>query len=85
MKIKIPFLIILSFFTIYVVWGSTYLFVAFAMEQVPAFQLCAIRYTAAALITFGIYFIFQNKHKPNVSELKNAAIAGFIFLGLGTG
>ena len=55
------------------------------MEQVPAFQLCAIRYTAAAFITFGIYVLFQNKHKPTREELKNAAIAGSIFLGLGTG
>lgn len=79
------FLIILSFAIIYIVWGSTYLISDFALEQVPAFKLCGIRYLLASLVTILIPLLFFKPSMPSLSELKNAAIAGFVFMGLGTG
>ncbi|MBT8231841.1 MAG: EamA family transporter [Saprospiraceae bacterium] len=79
------FLIILAFANIYIVWGSTYLFSTFALEQLPAFRICGYRYLIASLITLAIWFVFSNKHNATRSEIKNAIIAGFVFLGLGTG
>lgn len=71
--------------TIYLVWGATYLFVAFAIEQIPAFQLSFIRYTSAALVTFLLIPFFKKQLLPSWKQVKNAATAGWIFLGLGTG
>ncbi|MBT8191648.1 MAG: EamA family transporter [Bacteroidia bacterium] len=85
MSNRINLLVILAFLTIYVVWGATYLFVAFAIEQIPAFQLSFIRYTSAALVTFMLIPFFKKQSLPSLQQLKNAAIAGWIFLGLGTG
>ncbi len=77
-------LIILSFATIYIVWGSTYLFAAFAIEQIPAFRLCSYRYLiASSLIAIPVFF--SSLKLPAKQEIINATIAGFVFMGLGTG
>lgn len=78
-------LIILSFAAIYIIWGSTYLFAAFAIEEIPAFRVCGIRYTMAGLIIFLFLFLKGIKIIPSKTEIVNACKAGFIFLGLGTG
>lgn len=85
MKRKEIALIIFSFLAIYIIWGSTYLFAAFCIEQIPAFRVCGLRYTIASIIIFLFLFLFGIKEKPNAIEIKNAITAGFIFLGLGTG
>ena len=82
---NISFLIIISFATIYIVWGSTYLFSAFALQEMPAFRICGIRYLSASVLTYAIYFFISKKLGSNRKEIINAVIAGFVFLGLGTG
>jgi len=78
-------LIIFSFFIIYVVWGSTYLASDYVLEQVPAFRLCGIRYICAALLALGLNLVLFSPKLPEWSKIKNALIAGFVFMGLGTG
>jgi len=78
-------LIILAFANIYLVWGSTYLFSAFALKQLPAFGICGYRYLLASLLTLIVYLFMKKKNKPSKLEIRNAAIAGIVFLGLGTG
>jgi drug/metabolite transporter (DMT)-like permease len=85
LKNSFPYLVVLSFLTIYIVWGSTYLAVAIGLEQIPAFQICSIRYIIAGCISLVLYQIFAPSKKTNKLELKNAIKAGFTFLGLGTG
>lgn len=84
-KSNLP-LIILAFANIYIVWGSTYLFSAFALRQLPAFGICGYRYILASLLTLGVFLLMKkSKTKATKLEFRNAAIAGFVFLGLGTG
>ncbi len=78
-------LIILCFAIIYIVWGSTYLAAAFSIEQIPAFKLCGLRYTIASLLTIPIIALIGNFEWPPRAQIRNAAIAGFVFMGLGTG
>jgi len=79
-------LIILAFANIYIVWGSTYLFSAFALKQLPAFRICGYRYILASFLTLGIFILMKKKPlEATKHEIRNAAIAGFVFLGLGTG
>lgn len=42
--------IIIAYFLVYVVWGSTYFFIGVALEGLPPFLLGAFRFTAAGLI-----------------------------------
>ncbi|MDR0938263.1 MAG: EamA family transporter [Mediterranea sp.] len=42
--------IVVAYFLIYVVWGSTYYFIGVAMRQLPPFVLGALRFTTAGLL-----------------------------------
>ena len=78
-------LIVLAFFSIYVIWGSTYLLNKIAVTELPPFKLAAIRFIVAGLLIFliarvsGISLIISHK------QFKNTIIAGFLFLTFGNG
>jgi drug/metabolite transporter (DMT)-like permease len=46
--------ILLAFASIYFIWGSTYLFMRFAVETLPPVAVAGIRYFMAGLILFAI-------------------------------
>ena len=52
MRISKPYLILLAFFAIYVIWGSTYLLNKIAVAQLAPFMLAAVRFTIAGLLIF---------------------------------
>ena len=79
------FLIILSFAAVYIIWGSTYLFIAYTVESLPPFIMATIRFSLASLLLFGLTAILRKYQSVTKKQLKNAAFAGMLFLGLGTG
>jgi len=79
------FLIVLSFATIYIVWGSTYLFSAFALREMDAFRMVSYRFLIASVIGFIIWKLTSPTLKASRKQIKNALIAGTIMLGLGSG
>ena len=79
------FLIVLAFATTYIVWGSTYLATAFAIKQIDAFRICAIRFIPAGILALIIAFIGSSPTLPSRKQIINSTIAGTVFLGLGTG
>jgi len=78
-------LIILAFFSIYVVWGSTYLFNKIAVGELPPFMLASVRFTTAGTLIFIIARLLGISTKINKRQLINASIAGFLFLTFGNG
>ncbi len=80
-KVLVP----LAFFAVYVVWGSTYLFVAYAVEEIPPFLLSGIRYIAAAGILLGIVAVFKQFKGITSTQVKNSLFAGIMLLGIGSG
>jgi len=44
--------IVLAFFSIYVIWGSTYMFNKIAVTELPPFFIAGIRFVAASLLVF---------------------------------
>jgi len=78
-------LIVLAFFSIYVIWGSTYLLNKIAVMELPPFKLAAIRFLVASLLIFLIAKLMGIPLKISKKQLKNAAIAGFLFLTFGNG
>ena len=77
--------IILAFFAIYVIWGSTYLFNKIAVGELAPFMLASVRFTTAGLLIFVIASILGISIRINKKQLKNTAIAGFLFLTFGNG
>ncbi|MBU3822207.1 EamA family transporter [Flavobacteriaceae bacterium XHP0103] len=78
-------LILLAFFAIYVIWGSTYLLNKIAVSELPPFKLASIRFIVAAILIFLIAKLLKVDISITRQQLKNTIIAGFLFLTLGNG
>lgn len=78
-------LVLLAFFSIYVIWGSTYLLNKIAVTELPPFKLASIRFVTAGLLIFGIAKLLGKKITITVKQFKNTIIAGFLFLTFGNG
>ncbi|UWX56528.1 EamA family transporter [Maribacter litopenaei] len=78
-------LVILAFFAIYVIWGSTYLLNKIAVTELPAFMLAGIRFITAGSLIFLIAKFLKISLVVTKRQLGNSIIAGFLFLTFGNG
>jgi drug/metabolite transporter (DMT)-like permease len=78
--------IILSYLTIYFVWGSTYLGIKWAVETIPPFYLVGFRFISGGIV-FIIISIAAGRVKkfPEWRELASALFLGVFLLLLGNG
>lgn len=84
-KFPKPVLIVLAFFSIYVIWGSTYLLNKIAVTELPPFMLASIRFITAGILIFIICKSLGFSLKATRKQLINTIIAGLLFLTLGNG
>ena len=77
--------ILLAFFAIYVIWGSTYLLNKIAVTELPPFMLASIRFISAGLIIFIIAKVRGMSLNITKKQWINTTIAGFLFLTFGNG
>lgn len=80
-----PTLVVLAFFSIYVIWGSTYLLNKIAVTELPPFMLAGIRFFTASLLIFGIAKLLGKPLTITKKQLINTSFVGFLFLSLGNG
>lgn len=78
------FLIIASFAAIYLIWGSTYLFNYFAIQDIPPFLMAGSRFLVAGLLLYALSWK-PAAPRPTRRQWGNAARMGFLFLSVGTG
>jgi len=78
-------LIILAFFAIYFIWGSTYLLNKIVVTEVSPLLLASIRFISAGTIIVIIALFLKLNLKVSSKQLINCVIAGFLFLGFGNG
>ncbi len=69
---------------IYIVWGSTYLAIAFAVQTIPPFLAIGTRFLSAGVLLYA-FMRFKGVPVPSRERLINGGIIGFLTLGLGTG
>lgn len=71
--------IVIGYFLIYVVWGSTYYFIGVALKDLSPFLLGALRFTTAGLILLGICHL---RGEPVFKRklIKRSAISGVVLL-----
>ncbi len=77
--------VVLAFFSIYVIWGSTYLLNKIAVTELPPFMLAAMRFVSAGLLIFILCKFLRIPIAISKTQLKNTIIAGFLFLTFGNG
>ena len=78
-------LIVLAFFAIYVIWGSTYLLNKIAVNELEPFMLAGIRFSVAGILIFMISLALGHSIRISTRQLFNTTIAGFLFLTFGNG
>lgn len=76
---------VLAFFSIYVIWGSTYLLNKIAVGELPPFMLAGIRFTTAGVLIFIISKLSGISIAISRKQLLNATFVGFLFLTFGNG
>ncbi len=80
-----PLLIVLAFAAVYLLWGSTYLGIRFAIETLPPFLMAAARYTSAGAILF-IWAILKRERVPRSGAAwRRAFVVGALLLLCGNG
>ena len=71
--------ILVAYFLIYVVWGSTYYFIGVALKGFPPFLLGALRFTVAGLILLG-WCRLRGEPVFEMNLIKKSAISGIVLL-----
>ncbi|MEM9001562.1 MAG: EamA family transporter [Bacteroidota bacterium] len=78
-------LIVLAFFAIYVIWGSTYLLNKIAVSEIPPFFLAGIRFVSAGALIFCIVKLSGKSIVITKKQFLNTTFLGFLFLSFGNG
>ena len=78
-------LVIASFFSIYVIWGSTYLFNKIAVAEIAPMFLAGIRFSVSGVLILLIAKLLKIPLKLTKKQFINTTISGFLFLVYGNG
>ena len=74
-------LIIVSFFSIYVIWGSTYLAIIIGLNDFPPFMLASFRFAIAGIILMTYCFLKQSSMPNKATILKNSILGLIVLIG----
>ena len=76
--------IVLAFAAIYLIWGSTYLAIRFAVETLPPFLMLFARFFTAGVLMY-LFLRWRGETRPSARDWAGAAgVGGLLLLG-GTG
>ncbi|MFK7742832.1 MAG: EamA family transporter [Planctomycetota bacterium] len=76
--------VLLAFAAVYLIWGSTYLAIRFAVETLPPFLMAGIRFTAAGTALFG-WAAIRGAKRPSAVHWRSALVIGLLMLLGGNG
>ena len=77
-------LIPLGLLALYVIWGSTYLAIRYALVSYPPFLLAGVRFLGAGCALYG-FLRWRGMAAPTRLQWRNAAFSGVLLLGFGNG
>jgi drug/metabolite transporter (DMT)-like permease len=76
--------LLLAFAIVYVVWGSTYLAIRYAVQTIPPLLMAGSRFLVAGTILFTVS-LFRTRARPTLSHWRTAVVVGFLLLFCGNG
>jgi len=74
----------LALFSLYIIWGSTYLALRIGVESFPPFMMTGVRFLIAGVILFAFQWM-RGDTLPTGVQWRNASVIGAMMLGVGTG
>jgi drug/metabolite transporter (DMT)-like permease len=75
--------IIFSFLSIYLIWGSTYLAIRYAVETIPPLYTAGLRHLVAGAILLA--WCLAKRLRPTWAQVRASIIIGFFFFLIGPG
>jgi len=76
--------LVVAFAMVYLVWGSTYLAIRFAIETIPPFFMTGTRFLIAGSILYS-WARFRGASRPTLKNWWNAALIGLLLPTIGNG
>lgn len=76
--------VLIAFGLVYVIWGSTYLAIRYALETMPPFLMAAVRFLIAGALVIA-WSRWRGAPRPSAPEWRAAAITGVLLLLGGNG
>ena len=74
-----------AFAAVYVIWGSTYLAIRFAVETLPPLLMAGARFTVAGLLLLLWSRLVQHAERPSRSDWRTGLMSGALLLLGGNG
>jgi drug/metabolite transporter (DMT)-like permease len=75
--------VIAAFFAIYVIWGSTYLAIRYAVDSIPPLYTAGFRHLTAGTIL--LLWALAKGQRPSWPQLRASVVVGFLFFLIGHG
>ena len=76
--------LILAFAAVYLIWGSTYLGIRFAIDTIPPFLMAGVRFILGGSMLY-VWARLQGASNPSGPEIRRAAFTGMLMMVGGTG
>src|SRR6266700_8290167 len=80
---KSPALTLFAFLSIYLIWGSTYLGIRYAVETIPPLYTAGLRHLTAGTIL--LFWCLAKRLRPTWAQVRASIIIGFFFFLIGHG
>ncbi|HEY9225343.1 MAG TPA: EamA family transporter [Gemmatimonadaceae bacterium] len=76
--------VLIAFAAVYIVWGSTYLAIRYAVETIPPFLMGGARFLVSGAMLYA-WALFRGQPKPTRAQWRDAAVTGVLMLCFGNG
>ncbi len=76
--------ILLAFAAVYIIWGSTYLGIRFAVESIPPFLMAGVRFGSAGAALY-LWLRARGAPAPTLRQWRETAVIGALLIGGGNG
>jgi len=75
--------LVLAFFAIYVIWGSTYLAIRYAVQTIPPLITAGVRHLVAGSML--LLWAWRRGYRPTLREWRSSLVLGLLYFALGHG
>jgi drug/metabolite transporter (DMT)-like permease len=79
-----PWSVLLAFAVVYVVWGSTYLAIRFAIESIPPLLMAGTRFVAAGAALYG-WCMVRGSRRPTRAQWQASAVTSLFLIAAAYG